>query len=34
MINDIEPLLKRLIQEEIYISHEIYEKAVNIQQTF
>lgn len=34
LIKDVEPLLKKLIQEEIFISRDLYERAVNIQKSF
>lgn len=34
LIKDVEPLLKKLIQEEIFISRDLYEKAINIQKSF
>ncbi len=34
LIKDIKPLLEKLIQEDIYISRELYEKALNIQKSF
>lgn len=34
LIKDIKPLLEKLIQEDIYISSKLYEKALNIQKCF